>query len=119
MRYSRVVNAEMPLEEVLGWFFSWCAMWEVELRTLLPCWRGRRRGCSSTSTSTDGPFGLRACCRLGLEGIVSKRKDSRYSSGRSPHRIKSKNPNAPAVKWLSARFWSCFSLIMAVRRLTP
>ena len=34
----------------------------------------------------------------GLEGIVSKRKDSRYRSGRSPHWIKSKNPNAPAVK---------------------
>jgi DNA helicase II / ATP-dependent DNA helicase PcrA len=32
--YSRVVNAEMPLDEVLGSFFPWCAMWEVELRTL-------------------------------------------------------------------------------------
>jgi bifunctional non-homologous end joining protein LigD len=31
---------------------------------------------------------------LGLEGIVSKRRDSPYSSGRSPHWIKSKNPNA-------------------------
>jgi len=37
-------------------------------------------------------------CKLGLEGIVSKRKDSRYASGRSPHWIKSKNQNAPAVK---------------------
>jgi hypothetical protein len=37
-------------------------------------------------------------CKLGLEGIVSKRRDSPYSSGRSPHWIKSKNPNAPAVK---------------------
>jgi len=32
--YSRVVNAEMPLDEVLGSYFPWCAMWEVELRTL-------------------------------------------------------------------------------------
>jgi len=32
------------------------------------------------------------------EGIVSKRKDSRYLSGRTLHWIKSKNPNAPAVK---------------------
>jgi DNA helicase II / ATP-dependent DNA helicase PcrA len=32
--YSRVVNAEMPLDEVLGSFFPWCAMWESELRTL-------------------------------------------------------------------------------------
>ncbi len=37
-------------------------------------------------------------CKLGLEGIVSKRKGSRYRSGRSPDWVKSKNPNAPAVK---------------------
>jgi bifunctional non-homologous end joining protein LigD len=36
-------------------------------------------------------------CKLGLEGIVWKRKDSRYSSGRSPHWIKVKNPDAPAA----------------------
>ena len=47
----------------------------------------------------DGPVVFRHACKLGLEGIVSKRKDSRYSSGRLPHWIKSKNPNAPAVKW--------------------
>ena len=29
-------------------------------------------------------------CKLGLEGIVSKRKESRYRSGRSPDWIKSK-----------------------------
>ena len=33
-----------------------------------------------------------ACaCRLGLEGIVSKRKDSAYGSGRSPDWLKMKN----------------------------
>jgi ATP-dependent DNA ligase len=37
-------------------------------------------------------------CKMGVEGIVSKRKDSRYRSGRSPHWIKSKNPRATAVK---------------------
>jgi ATP-dependent DNA ligase len=46
----------------------------------------------------DGPDVFHHACMLGLEGIVSKRKDSRYRSGRSPHWIKSKNPNAPAVK---------------------
>jgi hypothetical protein len=35
---------------------------------------------------------------LGLEGIVSKRKGSRHISAHSLHWIKSKNPNAPAVK---------------------
>jgi DNA helicase-2/ATP-dependent DNA helicase PcrA len=32
--YSRAVNAEAPLGEVLGSFFPWCADWEAELRTL-------------------------------------------------------------------------------------
>jgi bifunctional non-homologous end joining protein LigD len=46
----------------------------------------------------DGPLVFEPACKLGLEGIVSKRRDSVYSSGRSPHWIKSKNPNAPAVR---------------------
>jgi bifunctional non-homologous end joining protein LigD len=36
-------------------------------------------------------------CRLGFEGIVSKRKGSRYQSGRSYDWLKMKNPNAPAA----------------------
>ena len=32
--YSRVVNAEAPLGEVLGSYFPWCAEWEIELRKL-------------------------------------------------------------------------------------
>ncbi|MGB6937628.1 MAG: ATP-dependent helicase [Xanthobacteraceae bacterium] len=32
--YSRTVNSESPLEEVLGANFSWCAGWEAELKTL-------------------------------------------------------------------------------------
>ena len=35
---------------------------------------------------------------MGLEGIVSKRKDSMYRSGRSPDWLKMKNSNAPTVK---------------------
>jgi bifunctional non-homologous end joining protein LigD len=46
----------------------------------------------------DGVDVFNHACKLGLEGIVSKRKESRYRSGRSPDWIKSKNPNAPAVK---------------------
>ena len=33
----------------------------------------------------DGPVVFAHACRLGLEGIVSKRKGSKYQSGRSPH----------------------------------
>ena len=43
----------------------------------------------------DGPLVFEHACKLGLEGIVSKRKDHATGSGRSPHWIKSKNPNAP------------------------
>lgn len=37
-------------------------------------------------------------CKMGLEGIVSKRLGSRYRSGRSPDWVKMKNPQAPAVR---------------------
>jgi bifunctional non-homologous end joining protein LigD len=48
-------------------------------------------------------------CKLGLEGIVSKRRDSFYSSGRSPHWIKTKNPGAPAVKREAEEDWGAWS----------
>jgi DNA helicase-2/ATP-dependent DNA helicase PcrA len=32
--YSRAVNAELPLGEVLGGFYPWCAGWEKQLREL-------------------------------------------------------------------------------------
>jgi bifunctional non-homologous end joining protein LigD len=53
----------------------------------------------------DGPLVFEHACKLGLEGIVSKRRDSFYSSGRSPHWIKSKNPAAPAVKREAEEDW--------------
>jgi bifunctional non-homologous end joining protein LigD len=53
----------------------------------------------------DGSDVFNHACKLGLEGIVSKRKDSRYRSGRSPDWIKSKNPNAPAVRRESEIDW--------------
>ena len=53
----------------------------------------------------DGPLVFLHACKLGLEGIVSKRRDSPYSSGRSLHWIKSKNPQAPAVKREAEEDW--------------
>jgi bifunctional non-homologous end joining protein LigD len=44
-------------------------------------------------------------CRLGCEGIVSKRLGSRYVSGRTSHWIKVKNPAAPAVKREAEEDW--------------
>jgi bifunctional non-homologous end joining protein LigD len=48
----------------------------------------------------DGPTLFAHACKMGLEGIVSKRK-----SGRSPDWLKSKNPNAPAVKREAEEDW--------------
>jgi ATP-dependent DNA ligase len=46
----------------------------------------------------DGPTVFAHACKMGLEGIVSKRKDSRYTSGRSTDWLKSKNPASEAVR---------------------
>jgi bifunctional non-homologous end joining protein LigD len=46
----------------------------------------------------EGETVFRHACKLGLEGIVSNWKDSRYRSGRSPDWLKMKNANAPVVK---------------------
>jgi bifunctional non-homologous end joining protein LigD len=52
------------------------------------------------------PSFFRHACKLGLEGIVSKRKDSPYRSGRSPDWLKMKNPAAPAVKREAEEDWT-------------
>src|SRR5262249_32062653 len=44
----------------------------------------------------DGPTIFAHACKMGLEGIVSKRKDSMYRSGRSPDWLKMKNPGGDA-----------------------
>jgi len=46
----------------------------------------------------DGALVFDHACRLGFEGIVSKRMGSPCSSGRSPHWLKSKNPESAAVR---------------------
>jgi ATP-dependent DNA ligase len=53
----------------------------------------------------DGPLVFAHACKMGLEGIVSKRKDSRYRSGRSPDWIKSKNPACAVVTREAEEDW--------------
>jgi ATP-dependent DNA ligase len=53
----------------------------------------------------DGETVFRHACKVGLEGIVSKRKDSPYRSGRSPNWLKMKNPAAPAVRREAEEDW--------------
>ena len=45
----------------------------------------------------DGDVLFKHACKLGCEGIVSKRLGFPYRSGRSAHWVKVKNPKAPAV----------------------
>jgi len=54
----------------------------------------------------DGQLVFEHACLLGCEGIVSKRKNSRYRSGRSRDWVKSKNPAAPALKREAEEDWS-------------
>jgi bifunctional non-homologous end joining protein LigD len=53
----------------------------------------------------DGATVFKHACKLGCEGIVSKRLGSLYRSGRSDNWIKVKNPAAPAVKREAEEDW--------------
>ncbi|MET4016700.1 ATP-dependent DNA ligase [Bradyrhizobium sp. S3.2.12] len=44
-------------------------------------------------------------CRMGLEGIVSKRVDAPYRSGLSRTWVKTKNPESAAVRRESEEEW--------------
>src|SRR5579863_1940575 len=46
----------------------------------------------------DGTAAFERVCAMGLEGMVSKRKDSRYISGRSPYWLKMTNPAGEAAR---------------------
>jgi hypothetical protein len=48
---------------------------------------------------------IRHACKLGFEGIVSKRLSSLYRSGRSRDWLKMKNSDAPAVKREAEEGW--------------
>jgi ATP-dependent DNA ligase len=54
----------------------------------------------------DGPTVFAHACKMGLEGIVSKRKDSAYRSGRSPDWLKMKNPACAAVTREAEKDWA-------------
>jgi bifunctional non-homologous end joining protein LigD len=51
-----------------------------------------------------GPGLFRAACRFGLEGLVSKHRDSGYRAGTSPNWVKVKNPKHPAMNRVKESF---------------
>jgi bifunctional non-homologous end joining protein LigD len=51
-----------------------------------------------------GPDLFRAACRMGLEGLVSQRRDRPYQAGRSKHWVKVKNRKHPAMSRVMESF---------------
>ena len=79
---------------------------EVRKRQLVTLLRAARVGLQvNEHVSEPGDVVFRHACKLGLEGIVSKRLGSRYRSGRSKDWLKFKNPDAPAVKREAEEEW--------------
>jgi bifunctional non-homologous end joining protein LigD len=54
----------------------------------------------------DGPTVFAHACRLGAEGIVSKRVDGTYRSGRCPVWIKVRSPASAAVQRERSETWN-------------
>jgi bifunctional non-homologous end joining protein LigD len=72
--------------------------WEIRRATLTRLLRKAGTGIRlSEHLDGDGETIFRHACALGAEGIVAKRRDRPYRSGRSPDWVKVKNPNAPAA----------------------
>jgi bifunctional non-homologous end joining protein LigD len=74
-------------------------LWEERRKVLVRLlrWAGAGIQLSEHVDVVDGTTLFRHACVMGLEGIVAKRRDRPYRSGRSPDWIKIKNPDAPAV----------------------
>ena len=53
----------------------------------------------------EGDIVFAQACRLGCEGIVSKRLGSTYRFGRSKQWVRIKNPAAPAVRREAEEYW--------------
>jgi bifunctional non-homologous end joining protein LigD len=72
---------------------------EVRKATLASVLRSCRAGLQfNQHLEHPGDIVFRHACKMGLEGIVSKRLGSRYVGGRSRDWLKFKNPAAPAAK---------------------
>jgi bifunctional non-homologous end joining protein LigD len=59
----------------------------------------------SENLSGDGERMFEHACKLGLEGVVSKRRESGYRSGRSKTWLKIKNPASPAMARFENGSW--------------
>jgi bifunctional non-homologous end joining protein LigD len=68
--------------------------------------RAKRRSIQFVEHLTgDGPTVFRRVCKMGLEGIVSKRVDAPYRSGPSRAWVKAKNPANDAARGSAKEEW--------------
>ena len=80
---------------------------EVRKRALADILKGAKPGLRFND-HMDGAHGeliFHHACKMGLEGIISKRKGSLYVCGRSPYWLKSKNPDSPAARREAEEEW--------------
>jgi bifunctional non-homologous end joining protein LigD len=79
--------------------------WSERRAKLARLLRGAGHGVelSDHMEGNDGKAAFRHACAMGLEGIVAKRRDKPYRSGRSPDWIKVKNPHAPSASRIMER----------------
>ena len=79
---------------------------EVRKKTLASLLHGSLPGVQFNEHLTNpGDVVFAHVCKMGLEGIVSKRLGSRYRSGRTSNWLKFKNPEAPAVRREAEAGW--------------
>ena len=79
---------------------------EVRKQTLASLLRGSPPGVQfNQHLAHRGDDVFEHACRMGLEGIVSKRLGSPYRSGRTSDWLKFKNPAAPAVRREAEEDW--------------
>jgi len=80
--------------------------WDVRRATLTVLLRKPSPGIRlSEHLDGDGETIFRHACALGAEGIVAKRRDRPYRSGRCADWVKVKNADAPAVKRIAEIEW--------------
>jgi len=59
---------------------------------------------NGSGATQAGAIFFYAACRMGLEGLVSKRRDRPYLAGRSKHWVKIKNRKHPAMNRVMEAF---------------
>jgi bifunctional non-homologous end joining protein LigD len=113
--FDRLISRHVD-REVFAYGFDLLALDGDDLRSLPLEWRKARLAKLLTRSldgiilteHIEGELGAtmyKHVCRMGLEGIVCKRRDKPYQAGRSKHWVKVKNPASPAARRIEEGTW--------------